>query len=47
MEVLIVLSLVVYSPLKLAAWFIGMLVGNIVDGFHRGYELEKPWGRVD
>jgi hypothetical protein len=46
MEVLIAVSLVVLIPVKLAAWFIGMLVGNIVDGFHRGYDVEKPYGEV-
>jgi hypothetical protein len=46
MEVLIAVSLFVFFPIKLAAWFIGMLIGNIVDGFHRGWELVKPYGDV-
>ena len=44
MEVLVVLALVVFSPIKIVAWWVGLLCGNIADGFHRGWEMEKPYG---
>jgi hypothetical protein len=41
------LILLVLFPVKLTVWIVGLLCGNIWDGFIRGWHVVKPFGDAD